>query len=71
MNRSLAESTRRQTEAEPEDWEATYELIASGLNSDRGRHTIRLLNDVSLAATNEDVRNLFVRIAGGFLQIGV
>lgn len=101
MNGSLAESARRQTEAAPEDWEATYrqmviydlasdielgfflayyrnfavpsiaatlqrngeitqrpvkrsydtaivtyELICNGLDSDRGRHMIRLLNHV-------------------------
>ena len=101
LHASLAESTRRQAAAAPEDWEATYrqmvlydladdielgfflayyrnfaipsiaaslqrngeitarpmkrsydtaivtyELIASGLNSDRGRHMIRLLNHV-------------------------
>ncbi|MFB9164112.1 oxygenase MpaB family protein [Arthrobacter psychrochitiniphilus] len=101
MNSSLAGSTRHQSDAKPEDWEATYrqmvlyylaadielgfflayyrnfavpsiaatlqrngeiierpmkrsydtaivtyELITSGLNSDRGRHMIRLLNHV-------------------------
>ncbi len=118
INSRLAESARRQTEAAPEDWEATfrqmvlfdlsgdielgfflayyrnfavpsiaetltqngeiierpmkrsydtaivtYELITSGLNSDRGRHIIRLLNHAHSHVPGSHADFLYVLLA--------